>query len=41
MNEATRHEIARRRAEGASLQTIADELGISRGAVTRKFSPPC
>jgi transposase len=35
MNEATRHEIVQRHQQGASIRVIANELGISRGAVGR------
>ena len=35
MTEEMRHEIVQRRQAGASLRTIAEELGISRGAVYR------
>jgi transposase len=35
MNEAMRHQIVQRHQEGASMRTIATELGISRGAVGR------
>ena len=35
MNEAMRHEIVQRRQAGASMRAIAEELGISRGAVGR------
>ena len=35
MNEAMRHEIVQRRQAGMSLRAIAEELGISRGAVDR------
>ena len=35
MNEAMRHEIVQRHQAGASQRAIAEELGISRGAVRR------
>jgi transposase len=35
MNEALRHEIVQRRQQGSSQRAIAEELGISRGAVAR------
>jgi transposase len=35
MNEALRHEIVQRHQAGASMRSIAKELGISRGAVAR------
>ena len=35
MNETTRHEIVQRCQQGASIRVIANELGISRGAVGR------
>ena len=38
MNEAMRHEIVQRRQSGMSLRAIAEELGISRGAVTRALA---
>ncbi len=38
MNEATVHEIVLRRQTGTSLRAIAQELGISRGAVTRALA---
>ena len=38
MNEALRHEIVQRRQAGASLRTIAAELGISRSAVWRALA---
>ena len=38
MNEALRHEIVQRRQAGASLRTIAEELGISRSAVWRALA---
>ena len=38
MNEALRHEIGQRRQAGASLRTIAEELGISRSAVGRALA---
>jgi len=38
MNEATRHEIVQRRQTGMSMRAIAEELGISRGAVYRALA---
>ncbi len=38
MNEALRHEIVQRRQTGMSMRAIADELGISRGAVARALA---
>ena len=38
MNEAMRQEIVQRRQSGMSLRAIAEELGISRGAVTRALA---
>jgi transposase len=38
MNEALRLEIVQRRQSGMSLRAIAEELGISRGAVTRALA---
>jgi transposase len=38
MNEALRQAIVQRRQQGASLRTIARELAISRGAVTRTLA---
>jgi len=38
MNEAMRLEIVQRRQSGMSLRAIAEELGISRGAVTRALA---
>lgn len=35
MTEEMRHEIVQRRQAGASMRSIAEELGISRGAVYR------
>jgi transposase-like protein len=35
MTEETRHEIVQRRQAGATLRSIAEEFGISRGAVNR------
>jgi transposase len=38
MNEAMRHEIVQRHQTGASLRSIAKDLGISRGAVARALA---
>ncbi len=38
MNEALRLEIVQRRQSGMSLRAIAEELGLSRGAVTRALA---
>jgi len=38
MTEAMRHEIVQRRQAGASMRSIAEELGISRGAVYRALA---
>lgn len=38
MTEALRHEIVQRRQSGMSLRAIAEELGISRGAVDRALA---
>jgi transcriptional regulator with XRE-family HTH domain len=38
MNEEMRHEIVQRRQSGLSMRAIADELGISRGAVARTLA---
>ena len=38
MNEALRHEIVQRHQAGASMRAIAEELGISRGAVDRALA---
>jgi transposase len=38
MNEAMRLEIVQRRQSGMSMRAIADELGISRGAVARALA---
>jgi transposase len=38
MTEETRHEIAQRRQSGMSMRAIAEELGISRGAVARALA---
>jgi transposase len=38
MTEETRHEIVQRRQSGMSMRTIAEELGISRGAVARALA---
>jgi len=38
MNEALRHEIVQRHQQGASIRSIAKELGISRGAVDRTLA---
>jgi transposase len=38
MDEALRHEIVQRRQAGASVRSIAKELGISRGAVARALA---
>lgn len=38
MNEAARHRIVQRHREGASMRAIAQELGVSRGAVARALA---
>ena len=38
MDEALRHEIGQRHQAGASLRSIAKDLGISRGAVGRALA---
>jgi transposase len=38
MNEAMRHDIVQRHQQGASIRSIAKELGISRGAVGRALA---
>ena len=38
MTEALRHEIVQRHQAGTSLRAIAEELGISRGAVARALA---
>jgi hypothetical protein len=38
MDEAMRHEIVQRHQTGASLRSIAKDLGISRGAVARALA---
>jgi len=38
MTEELRHEIVQRRQSGMSLRAIAEELGISRGAVARALA---
>ena len=38
MTEELRHEIVQRRQSGMSMRAIADELGISRGAVARALA---
>jgi len=38
MTEEMRHEIVQRRQAGASMRSIAEELGISRGAVYRALA---
>ena len=38
MTEELRHEIVQRRQSGMSMRAIAEELGISRGAVARALA---
>src|SRR5947209_2014365 len=38
MDEATRHEVVQRHQAGASVRSIARDLGISRGAVVRALA---